>query len=51
VGIPLHLPFFFLVLLLSTIQAMVFSLLAAIYIALLLPHDHEEEHEREHGHA
>ena len=49
VGIPLHLPFFFLVLLLSTIQAMVFSLLAAIYIALLLPHDHEEKHE--HGHA
>lgn len=42
VGIPLHLPFYFLVLLLSTIQATVFSLLAAIYVMLLMPH-------REHG--
>jgi F-type H+-transporting ATPase subunit a len=48
IGIPLHLPFFFLVVLLSTIQATVFSLLAAIYIVLLLPHgghEHEGEHE------
>jgi F-type H+-transporting ATPase subunit a len=47
VGVPLHLPFFFLVVLLSTIQATVFSLLAAIYIVLFLPHDahgHEETH-------
>ena len=42
VGVPLQLPFFFLVVLLSTIQATVFALLAAIYIVLLLPHEHEE---------
>jgi F-type H+-transporting ATPase subunit a len=43
IGVPLHLPFFFLVVLLSTIQALVFSVLAAIYILLLLPHEHHEE--------
>lgn len=47
VGIPLHLPFLFLSVLLGTIQATVFSMLAAVYIALLLPH-HEHEHEHEH---
>jgi F-type H+-transporting ATPase subunit a len=44
VGIPLHLPFFFLVVLLSTIQAVVFTTLAAIYILMMLPHEHEHEH-------
>src|SRR5690606_23110147 len=49
IGVPLHLPFMFLVLLGSTIQALVFSLLAAIYIAMVLPHhDHEHEHEGAH---
>jgi F-type H+-transporting ATPase subunit a len=38
VGIPLHLPFYFLALLTSTIQALVFTLLSTVYIALLLPH-------------
>ena len=38
-GLPLQLPFFFLSLLLGTIQALVFSLLSCIYIALVLPHD------------
>lgn len=50
IGVPLHLPFYFLVLLLSTIQATVFTLLAAIYIVLLLPHEeheHEETHHKE----
>jgi F-type H+-transporting ATPase subunit a len=47
VGVPLHLPFFFLALLTSTIQALVFSLLAAIYIVLLLPHDEGHEHEHD----
>ena len=42
VGIPLQIPFYFLGLLLSTIQALVFTLLATIYILLMLPH--EEEH-------
>ncbi len=47
IGIPLHLPFLFLVLLGGTIQALVFSLLAAIYLAMVLPHhDHEGN---EHG--
>ena len=58
VGVPLHLPFYFLVVLGSTIQALVFSLLASIYIVLLLPHgdhaheDHEHfegEHDEHHG--
>jgi len=42
VGVPLQIPFYFLGLLLSTIQALVFALLATIYILLMLPH---EEHE------
>ena len=42
VGLPLQIPFYFLGLLLSTIQALVFALLSTIYILLMLPH---EEHE------
>ncbi len=45
IGLPLQLPFMLLSLLLGTIQALVFSLLSAIYISLMLPH---EEHA--HGH-
>lgn len=41
VGVPLHVPFMFLALLASTIQALVFTLLATIYISQMLPH---EEH-------
>ncbi len=46
IGLPLHLPFIFLALLTSTIQALVFSLLASVYFALMMPHeDHAgEEH-------
>ena len=47
VGIPLHLPFLFIALLASTIQALVFTLLSAIYIYLALPHHDDEEHEEE----
>ena len=43
VGIPLQFPFYFLGLLLSTVQALVFTLLSTIYILLMLPHE-------EHGH-
>jgi len=44
-GIPLQLPFYFLGLLSSTIQALVFTLLATVYIALWLPHDdHVDSH-------
>jgi F-type H+-transporting ATPase subunit a len=41
VGVPLQIPFYFLGLLLSTIQALVFTLLSTIYILLMRPH---EEH-------
>lgn len=41
IGIPLHLPFMFLALLLGTIQALIFSLLACVYISLMLPHEGE----------
>jgi F-type H+-transporting ATPase subunit a len=50
IGVPLHLPFFFLVCLLSTIQATVFTLLASIYLMLMMPHEHEHEEHGEHGH-
>jgi F-type H+-transporting ATPase subunit a len=46
-GLPLQFPFYFLGLLSSTIQALVFTLLATVYIALWLPHGH---HAEEHGH-
>ncbi|MCK4412709.1 MAG: F0F1 ATP synthase subunit A [Candidatus Eisenbacteria sp.] len=39
VGVPLHLPFILLALLMSTVQALVFTLLSAIYIMQMLPHD------------
>ena len=43
VGLPLHLPFILLALMMSTVQALVFTLLSAIYIVQVLPHE-------EHGH-
>ena len=43
VGVPLHFPFMFLAMLTSTIQALVFSLLATVYISMILPHG-EEHH-------
>ena len=43
VGIPFQIPFYLLGLLMSTIQALVFAALATIYIALMLPHEHEGE--------
>ncbi len=42
VGLPLNIPFILLGLLLSTIQALVFTLLSTIYILMMLPH--EEAH-------
>ncbi|MCC5875636.1 MAG: hypothetical protein JJU11_05395, partial [Candidatus Sumerlaeia bacterium] len=45
IGLPLTIPFYFLGLLLSTIQALVFSLLSVIYIMLVLPHDHDHHEE------
>ncbi len=40
VPIPLQFPFFFLALMAGTIQAMVFTLLATIYVTLFIPHEH-----------
>jgi F-type H+-transporting ATPase subunit a len=48
-GLPLQFPFYFLGMLTSTIQALVFTLLSTVYIALMLPHD-EHGHEEAHGH-
>ncbi|CAN5218109.1 hypothetical protein BH09SUM1_BH09SUM1_08690 [soil metagenome] len=44
IGLPLTIPFYFLGLLLSTIQALVFSLLTMIYLTMVLPHDHDHDH-------
>lgn len=43
VGIPLHLPFIFLALLTSFVQALVFTLLATIYFSLM-SHQEDENH-------
>lgn len=39
VGIPLHLPIIPLVLIFSLVQALVFTLLSTVYIAIVLPHE------------
>jgi F-type H+-transporting ATPase subunit a len=44
IGIPLEFPFIFLGLLLSTIQALVFTLLSTIYFSQVLPHEEEHGH-------
>jgi F-type H+-transporting ATPase subunit a len=49
-GLPLQFPFYFLGLLSSTIQALVFTLLATVYIALWLPHGDHGDHAEAHGH-
>jgi len=43
-GIPLHLPFIFLALLTSFVQALVFTLLSTIYFSLMTHHEEEEHH-------
>jgi F-type H+-transporting ATPase subunit a len=47
-GLPLQLPFLFLALLTSTLQALVFTVLSTIYFLLMLPHDDHEPHEQSH---
>ncbi len=44
VGLPLHVPFILLAMLLSTVQALVFTLLSTTYIMQMLPHDDDEGH-------
>ncbi|MCC7477146.1 F0F1 ATP synthase subunit A [bacterium] len=53
IAIPLHIPFLFLGLLLGAVQALIFSLLSAVYITLWEPHEHhhDEHHHEEHGHG
>ncbi len=48
IGLPLQIPFILLGLLLSTIQALVFSLLSTIYIFLMLPHEEHDTDKVEH---
>ncbi len=51
-GIPMHALFFPLALLGSFLQAMVFTVLSSIYILLMLPHEHHDEHGHDaHGHG
>lgn len=49
--VPLHTPFLFLGLLLGAIQALIFSLLSAVYITMWEPHEHHEHHEHAESHA
>ena len=44
IGLPFEFPFIFLGLLLSTIQALVFTLLSTIYFSQMLPHEEEHAH-------
>lgn len=44
IGIPLQVPFIFLAILTSFIQALVFTLLSTIYFVLMLPHEEGEGH-------
>ncbi len=51
IGLPLQLPFLFLALFTSVLQALVFTVLSTIYILLMLPHDeHGHEEEAQHAH-
>jgi F-type H+-transporting ATPase subunit a len=50
--VPLHTPFLFLGLLLGGIQALIFSLLTAVYVTLWEPHDHHaDDHGHDHDHG
>jgi F-type H+-transporting ATPase subunit a len=54
IGIPLQFPFYFLALLLSGVQALVFTLLSTVYLLLAMPHDHDHDdahHDEGHGHG
>lgn len=50
-GLPLQLPFMFLALLTSTLQALVFTVLSTIYLLLMLPHHEEHTAEEALSHA
>ncbi|MCP4633745.1 MAG: F0F1 ATP synthase subunit A [candidate division Zixibacteria bacterium] len=44
IGLPLQLPFIFLAMLTSFVQALVFTLLSTIYFTLMFPHEEHAEH-------
>jgi F-type H+-transporting ATPase subunit a len=46
-GVPMQAIFYPLVLLGGFLQAMVFTVLSTIYILLMLPHEHHDEHGHE----
>ena len=50
-GVPLQFPFLVLAMITGTIQAFVFTLLSTVYIAMMLPHEHKEEHHVEVAHS
>jgi len=50
IGLPLQLPFLFLALLTSTLQALVFTVLSTIYFLLMLPHEEHGHEEAAHAH-
>lgn len=53
-GIPMHFALYPIILMGSTLQALVFTILTAVYISLKLPHGHHDEehgHDHEGGHA
>ncbi len=50
VGLPIQFPIMFLGMLTSTIQALVFTLLSTVYIALMLPHHDEGRGAAAHAH-
>ena len=50
-GAPIHFPFLLLAMVTGTIQAFVFTLLSTVYIAMMLPHEHKEEHHTEVAHS
>jgi len=47
---PVQLPMYFLAIFTSFVQAMVFSILTCVYIALMTTHEDHGEHHGEHGH-
>jgi len=49
VGLPLHLPFIFLALIFSMVQALVFTMLSMIYIYMMLPHPAPGPAQQRHG--
>ncbi|MFN3648807.1 MAG: F0F1 ATP synthase subunit A [Armatimonadota bacterium] len=48
--VPFQLPMYFLALFTCTVQALVFSILASVYIALMTAHGDHDEHHGEHAH-